>query len=446
MAIRVFVVLYFTLYQFGPGLAQETGLGVFRGLLVIPAAAYVLLRAATSARRGAPIPGWRAVRLALLYSVLYSVLYFPRVNAAPTAVVNSVTLIVHVLFWHAAYSASVYRARRRRFFSDIWLGVAVALVAGFLYAQHYIGFQFRAGAIHNLAERTPFIRSDLDVPFFALVLGTVGVTHLVRRRRLLPSIARVTWIRSPSGAYGFGLLSICLLCLAMYSRRTPLFALLLVTAVLTLPTKWGLRSLYATLAFPLIPMFWDVAVKILVPLTQNPVADAILARNDLESYLTATNRLAVWIKSMQFLANVRIAHLWGYGGAPASVLAANPERGVGFTHVHNAFMQVIFDAGVITLLLACFLMVLMYRRLSVLVQVGVYRGDALSLFSVFVGWLVLCGVEPTLRSVSAAHLFFLVVAIAIANLHRETTVSPLSSREIVLTIPTAPVSVLHPSH
>jgi hypothetical protein len=438
MGIRLLVVSYFTLYQFGPGLAQLSGIVLFHGLLILPAATYVLLRTINALRTGLPVSGTLSLAFPLAYVLLYSTLYFSRSESGAIAIGNAATLIIHALFWHTVYSASVYRERRRRFFQDVWSSVAVAFVAGFLYAQSYIGFHLIPGSIHNLAERAPLVRSDLDIPFFALLLGIVGAVHLWRRKRLAPTIRSVTWIRYPSVAAGIALLAVCLFGLLMYNRRTPLFALIIIIAVLALPTRWGLRSVYAFVAFPLLPMFWNAVVPIVVFLTQNPVAAALLKRNTLESYLTATNRLAVWLKSIGYIADLRIQHLWGYGGAPPAVLESRTQ----WSHVHNAFMQMVFDAGFITLALAVILIVRMYRQLTVLVQVGSYRGDALALFGALVCWLVLSGVEPALRSVSAIHLFFIVLVSCVGNLYRETTPSPLGRRQIVLYVPRAPRKVL----
>jgi len=438
MGIRLLVISYFTLYQFAPGLAQLTGLALFHGLLIVPAATYVLVRTITALQTGPPVSGSRSLAFPLAYVLLYSTLYFPRFESGTVAMFNAATLIIHALFWHTAYSASVYRERRRRFFQDVWASVAVAFIAGFLYAQSYIGFNLTPGAVHNLAERAPLVRSDLDIPLFALMVGILGSVHLWRRKRLVPSLRTVTWIRYPSVAAGLALVMFCLFGLLMYGRRTPLFAFLVVIGVVALPTRWGLRSLYAFLAFPLIPMFWNAIVPILVLFTQNPVANAILTRNTLESYLTATNRLAVWVKSISYIADLRVQHLWGYGGAPPAVLESRTE----WSHVHNAYMQMVFDAGLITLALAVILMLRMYRQLSVLVQVGSYRGDALALFGAFIGWLLLSGVEPALRSVSAIHLFFILLVSCVGNLYRETTPSPLGRRPIVLYVPRAPREAL----
>jgi len=441
MAVRLLVLSFFTLYQFGPGLASTSGLLAYHFLLLAPTSAYVVMRTVTSVRQGPPIPGWSSVAFPLLYAAVYSALYFPRANSGFALAANTPMLIVNVLFWHFAYSSEAYRNHRQRFFQDLWMSLALGLIAGFAVAQSYVGYSFSPGAVHNIAERAPLIRSDLDVPIFALFLGIVGIVHLWRRRRLLPSLRAVTWIRPHGLQYGAILFLMSLFTLFMYNRRTPLIAMMLVVGVLALPTKWGLRSLYGVFLFPLIPLFWDFAVRILIPLTQNDFVDSLLARNDPETYLTATNRLGVWMQSLAYLADFRVQHLWGYGGAPAVVL----EGSKNWTHVHNSAMQTVFDAGFLTLALAVVLLVQVYRRLVVLVQHGTYRGEALSVFAVFVGWLVLSGVEPMMRSISSAHLFILALAVAVANLYRETTSSPLGSPVIALKVPRAPHHVLSPT-
>jgi len=436
--VRLLVLSFFPLYQFGPALMETTGLKPWLFLFVAPTAGYITLRMASAVRFGALIPGFWSIAGILLYAFTYSVLYFPRAQSNFVLASNLPALCLTVLFWHFAYSSSAYRGRPDRFFSDLWMSLVVGVVTGMVVAWSVVGFNLTPGSVHNLGEISPMVRSDLDVPVFALALGVVGVVHVWKRERLRPSLSAVTWVRVRSASYGAALLALSVFTLFMYGRRTPLIAMAIVGVILTLSLRWSLRSLYGVFLLPAIPLFWNIASRILIAITQNPIVAALFVRNDPETYLTATNRLGIWLKALAYLLNFRVQHLWGYGGAPAEVLLGSRQ----WTHVHNTAMQLVFDAGLISLALAAFVLIQTYRRLVVLVQFGTYRGEALALFAVFVAWLVISGVEPMMRSVSGGHLVGLVIMVAVANLYRDTTPSPLGSKTIVLPIPRRTVAAL----
>ncbi len=419
---RILVVSYFLLFIISTGIAGLMGSMLFRGIVLVPATMYVLvelvarglrqLRGQDTSRR------WdRLLWITVLYVSIYSVLYFPRAFAGAMALGGLPSLIVHVLFWHAAFTARVYEARRRLFFSDLWLGIFLAFGFGLGNALVVTGWNLAPGAVHNLDQVALFVRSDLDIPLLAAGLCVWGAVFGPLRGRLL-SWTKHRWNDEkdyPGRAVAWCGLVAGAAALFIYSRRTPIFAVIVAVAVLLLPRRIRGRAFWGAAAFPLIPLAWDAVVAVLIPLTQNPIADAILARNHPNTYLTATYRLTTWLKSFAWIANVQISHLWGYGGAPEAVLPA----GRGWLHTHNALIQLFFEGGLISVALAVWLVVGALRRLDHLIAMSWNPGDLLVLLGFLWLWAVLAAVEPSFRSYTLVHVMFLLICVVVANLHSE---------------------------
>jgi hypothetical protein len=433
MFIRIVVVAYFTLYQMGNAIAGITGIDVFRAGLLVVTGPYVALRFVMWLRSGNSRPFLPSTlhHLVLVYAAMYSLLYFGRTVTPSVAIANSLSVLIHTLFWILAYTAPEYQSVRRRFFNDLWVGITAAFAVGLVYAQSLTGFTWAPGVVHNLAETTPFIRSDLDVPMMAGILGAIGFVYLLQRRRLAPATGANSLVKYPSRIYGAALVVLCILGALVYGRRTPLFGAIISSVILLLASRKALRVIPLLLLFPLIPLFWGSIGKLLLPLTQNELVRSVFVRNDPESYLTASNRLTTWVRSLDFIMDARISHVWGYGVVPRHMFPPLAEW-QSVTHVHNAFMQLFFEGGLLSLGLAVILLVYCYRQLRVLILYGNYRGDALTLLSVFIVWLVLAGVEPMLRGAAAGHLLFLLLCTVVANLYSETTPTPVGARRVAI--------------
>ncbi len=414
MIARLLVLTYFPFFFLSVGLAELAGHSLLLGFHLAPAGFYVASRLACIAvRGGSQTEGVGILTAALFVFVgLYSILFFPRAYSGPLAVATAPTLVVHVLFWHFVYNARTYSQDRHTFFKDLWWGVAAGFGVGAAGAVAHVG-SFQPGAVHNLAEEAAFVRSDLDVPLLGVAVGTIGAVFLFRAEDVREA---ARWSRrggAPSRWTGALLLAAAFGGLFVYSRRTPLFALLAICGLFILPKAPAKRLFSVALLFPFVPVVWDYVAIILVTVTQNPVFDALLARNDVETYLTATNRILAWQRSFEFLANVRFQHFLGFGNVPASILPLD------WTHVHNAFLQLIFEAGVIVFALGVYLIVATYRRLMNLVGSARVGGHALVLYGLFIAWLIHSGVEPGFRGYSMINLLFLMTVVLVGNVYEE---------------------------
>ena len=420
MLTRLVALSYFPLFFLSIGASTLSDQVFLRGLPLMPAAVYVVMRLSSGVLVGDRVR-WKVsdglTIAAFAYVVAYSVLYFPRAFSGTLAIGTLPTLVIHLLFWHLAYSDPVYRHDRRRFFRDLWGGVFGGFVVGFLLTLQHTGFLLRPGTIHNLSREGTFVRSDLDVPMLAVGVTLMGIVWVFFAGRMRRAVARAGGLGGVVNRRAVGV--ICLLIgvssLYLYSRRAPMLAVLGSTFLLLLPPRVGRRVVYAAVLIPLVPVVWDIVAQILVLVTQNDVVDAIVARNDIRSYETATNRLAVWLRALAFIAEVRPQHLWGYGGAPAFILAGSMD----WQHVHNAFLQLFFDAGLIVLMTAVGLLVWSYYRLNRMMEAGWYPHEVLLIFGYLTAWLVIGAVEPALRAYSVVHMVFLMLVSVTANVYRE---------------------------
>lgn len=396
---------------------------LFRGIVLVPAGLYVagcLLTAAISAseigaRGRRPWPG--LVLALLAFSLVYSGLYFPRAFSGLVALGSIAALPVHVLFWHLAYHSPPYTRWRERFFKDLWIGLFAAFGFGLVNALGAVGWRIEPGAVHDLDRSSAFVRSDLDVPLLAVALAVWAATFTVFRRRVRDGTGdEVRWVpRSTAGIVGV----LAILALILYARRAPMLALGGAIALLAAPTTLGSRMYYAAALLPAIPLAWGTAVKILIAVTQNPVANALIARNDLESYVTATNRLATWIRSLDFITDFRLSHIWGYGTPPGYLL----PPGLGWLHVHNAFMELFFEAGLLALAIAVLILLATFRRLGWLLRSRRQIGRVLPIFGFLWAWTAIAAVEPSLRSYSLVHLLFLTFGVVTANMYHAERLS-----------------------
>jgi len=196
------------------------------------------------------------------------------------------------------------------------------------------GWRIRPGAIHNLST-TPLVRSDVDVPILTIVLTFVAVGAVAKYGAEKGLRAPHRW--RTAAVAGVGVLLVAVVTFFLYSRRTPLLAVMGGLAVMALPLALQRRMAYLTPAIAIAPLFWTLLAPILVAMTQNPIVDSLLARNDPEHYLTATFRLSGWQAALEFISRPRLQHLWGYGGSEI--------LGIRMAHTHNVLLQLFFDAG-----------------------------------------------------------------------------------------------------
>ena len=426
MLIRMAVVLYFPSFFVGVGLSKVLGSDMLRGVPLAVAGVGLLYALGRAILR----PGVRSlgpsrpVRLILLYTVVYGILYFPRAYPGLNSLGLVPSLTIHVLFWHAAYWSPLYRRYRDRFFGDLFTGLFAGFLVGLVGALDGAGWRLRPGALHNLSEVAPFVRSDLDIPLLAAVLAVAATAAIAHGPRSAPlgAVERVLWrSRHVAGAF---VLPAALFALYLYGRRVPIAATLAGMGLVLLPARFVQLAVAALLAAPLAPLLWSRLVPVLIAITQNPVANAILARNDLREYVTASNRMATWLDSLDFLSVPTPQHLYGFGGAPEHLLPVD----LPWDHVHNGPLQAIFDAGIPFLLLATFLLIQAVSRLGAMSLDPEQSGTARVLLAMMVIWLVESAVEPALRGYSIVHLLFLLTLTTAAGLYYETKTADANLR------------------
>ncbi|HET7459865.1 MAG TPA: O-antigen ligase family protein [Longimicrobium sp.] len=419
MVVRLIVLTYFALLFVAEAVSDLADSHALAVLFLLPAAGYATWRVTLAATHFAlrkdgqrPMATGQLAAAVLVYVALYSLLYLPRGETALAAMRGFVTLFVHTAFWHAAFCAPAYRGeRRKRFFADLLCSLFLGTVVGAGFALAYTGWSFEPGSVHDLSGRAPGVRSDLDVPFLALLLGVWGIVILFVRRRFRGTVAGVGRVlRSP--LLGIALVGCCVAVLVLYGRRTPLIALVTAGAFLVVPGAVGRKLAYLAVLFPFVPLAWDMVAAVLLRVTQNSLAAAILVRNDPDDYLTGTNRLYVWMASLDYLSEPRFGHLVGFGGAPGFLLQNTAD----WTHTHNAYLQLVFDAGVPVLVLALAILVTALRRVSLAISLDRQPYCAYVLLGLLVAWLVTSGVEPTLRSLALPHLVFILLTLVAANL------------------------------
>ncbi|MEX2375911.1 MAG: hypothetical protein WD942_10075 [Dehalococcoidia bacterium] len=411
MLLRILIYGYFPLLALGGGLARIQHNELWQGLGFIPPALYVTVRFARAAlarqlrfRRGTLDPG---IALAYAYVITYSVLYFPRSSAGLATLGTTPTLLVHVLFWHLVYTSRIYAGDRARYIQD----VVVALSAGFLFglanAVIFTGFTLAAGAVHDLAVLSPFVRSDLDVPALALVPIAVTISTLRRSTRKLFLHGVV-----PSARTGL-LTLLSVFALWLYARRGPILCVPLIALLGLASNSLRRKALVTMLAIPFLPLLWQPVSSVLLRISQTEFVRAVLVRNSPEDYLTATGRLDHWLLGFEFLRDFRPTHLIGYGGAPRYLTLGDNA------HMHNAVLDVFFDAGLLSLGLAILLVFVTFKRLLRLIdREGRLSEETCVLLLVLTSWLLLSAVEPILQSFFIPHLVFLLVVISIMNLSR----------------------------
>lgn len=412
MFVRGLIWFYYPLLYLGLGFSRSTGNNVWQGLVFVLAGVYVYARFIKSIMgRDHPVGRVRLGKclvLAFAFVGYYSVTYFLRSKSGLEALASVPTLFMHLLFWNLAYSSESYAGKEEKYFKDVFISIFFGFLFGFVNALAYTSFSFLPGSIHDLSEASPFVRSDVDVPLLALgVLSAVFPAVPFSRWRRLggPSLF------SPVVTYS--LLAVTLLSMWLYSRRGPLLAAMFLIVIGASSQQTRKKVLLSLCAFPVLPLLWRYVSDLLIELSQNEFVSTFLVRNKVEDYLTATGRLASWLKGFDFMASFQPNHLIGYGGAPSHFVL-----GPGHFHMHNMVLDLFFDSGFIGLTLAAILIVLAFRVGYILLEVERPLVGVESLFLFLSAWAVLAPIEPMLHSYTASHMVFLTIAASLFNAHR----------------------------
>lgn len=407
--IRVLVLSYLPLFIVSNGLANLTGQMMLRGLVLVPAALFVAGCVLTRLTVPTSLPPFRFGRLTtlvIIFSLVYSLLYFPRAFTGSTAIGGLPSLPTHALFTALVVRSHPYRKDVGLFVYDFCISAIVTIAIGVADALNTVGWRVAAGAVHDLDRLSNFVRSDLDVPLLSLMLAVAGATALHARLLARPQPRAQLSFGKAAALFLFGTTI-----LLFYSRRTPVLALLGALAVLLVPRKLVARLSYAGAALPLLPLFWGMVVTALLFLTQNEIVGSLLPRNDVQDYVTGSNRVSTWLKSLLFISRWQNGHWLGYGDAPSWIL---PQH-LGWLHVHNAYMQLFFETGILGLTLGVAMVLATLHRLS-----KVLREQANPLprgiLNFLLGWCLLAAVEPSFRSYSIVHLLVLTTAIVVDRL------------------------------
>lgn len=404
---RLIAVTYYLMFMMSTGLASLTGSEAAQGLVLIAPATYLGVAAITGCLRlttTGRIPGVlrsRGATILYVYVALYSVLYFPRAFSGLAAIGGTGSLLVHVGFWACIANQHSRRGRPDDFWSDLWWSMILGVTFGLLSSLAFVGGSLERGQLHNLSGVAPFVRSDLDVPFLAACVALIAWDLLSKRGASLPILGS----RPPRQIVG-GLLFVYAASVPiLYSRRALILGLFMVISFQILPLSLKRASRRGVLFAPFVPLFWDALTTILLLVTQSSLLRVLIARNDPAEIMSASNRVTTWAESIQFLSQWRMQHLIGYGGAPDWILPAGSD----WVHTHNGVLQVIFDAGIVAALLAGYLVIATLRQLT---THSASRSSAHRIaLGMVVLWIILSGIEPTLRNYTIVHFTFITLLV-----------------------------------
>lgn len=400
---RLIAVSYYLAFMVSTGLASLTGSEAAQGLVLLAPGLYLgaaatmgLFRLVATGR----VPGvFRSsgAMILYLYVALYSVLYFPRAFTGLAAIGGTGSLLVHVGFWACIASQHSSRGRSEDFWSDLWWSMILGVTFGLFSSLAYVGGSLERGQLHNLSGVAPFVRSDLDVPFLAACVGLVAWDLLSKRGSRL----RVLGSQPPRQIMGGLLLVYAAAIPVLYSRRALILGLFMVVCFQILPLRLKRLSRSGLLFAPFVPLFWDALTTVLLLVTQSPLLRVLIARNDPEEIVSASNRVTTWTESIQFLSQWQMQHLVGYGGAPEWILPTRSD----WVHTHNGVLQLIFDAGIVATFLAGFLIIATLRHLTTNSASG--SSPHRIALGMVVLWIILSGIEPTLRNYTIVHFTFI---------------------------------------
>lgn len=406
MELRLYVQYFFVLFYIGLGLSRILGFEPLQGLLFFPQIVIILLAYLSGKVKSKFVLRYRLSHFShlLIYISLYCLLFFPRSIGGFQGFILVPLLIIHVLFLRFLFHNSLYKNNHKLLFDDFRRSLLYGAVFGFFCAWAFVEFKFTPGLIHNLSDKSPFVRSDLDVPFLLVAFFALSFKDIVNE------VKKILLQKNPTVNIDSLIALVTVLFIFwMYSRRTPLVACILITGVYFFPRRlvgiWRLALL-----FTILPLFWNLAVQLLIILTQNEFVDSLLARNNINDYLTASNRIKSWIGGYLFLFDFKIQHLIGYGEAPAYLKPSYHK------HMHNMPLDLFFEAGLITVFVAFTLILRMFSKCIAYIK----NGDQTfySYLLMLVAFLFISGVEPTLRTISISHLLFLTLASLIIHSHK----------------------------
>lgn len=407
MLLRIFVYIYFPLISLGNYLAEKYNFQFAKGIVFSFAFFYILYRIVVGL--DGKIQRYNVkfnFNVFILYSyvILYSVLYFTRRSSSITgAIVTTPILLVHTLFWDFLFSSKNYEKDLSKFFFDLFISFLIGMLFFFVSSLFFTHFSFEPGSIHDIAENYAMISSDLDVPFLLLIIFTFIISQT--------KIEKYIYAKKISKIVIAFIIVFSFFVLWLYARRGPMFVLAALLPFIFISYKKRNKIFILFAFFPAIPMFWDIISNFLLDITQTSFVSSILARNNINDYLTATNRTIDWMRGISFLLDFKFKHLIGYGGPPWFVVTAGRD------HMHNVILTMIFDSGIIVFLLFVSLYIVLIKktyRISEEIKDKIWGVEALPLI-LFI-YLFFSPIEPLLHAYSNEHLIFLVIAITILRL------------------------------
>jgi len=393
--VRLLIYGFFPVYFVSVGLPQVTGIGATRGLFLVYLSVYLGKRLFTYLAKKRHARSYLLSRVgifAISYVCVYSALYFPRQYEGIVNIVGiGFSLFVVAAFWMAAVSDPVYRRKPRSLVADMYASLIIGLVFILMYTISIVGAVY-PGAAHNMATIAPFVRSDLDGPLLTLLLGVFSIKMLRKGRWASYNMPKINLI------VVIAAISLCLFSFWLYSRRAPIIAFMLAMILLMMPVTLKRRINWQWVLVLFIPFVWEYLSIVLLTVSQNPLVEAVIARNDAESYLTATNRLGSWLRGLSFIGEAQIAHIWGYGGAPEDLAV------FGHTHMHSTLLDLFFDSGIVGLALAFAMLIWSFKTLGWLLANPAFRQSAELMYLCIFSWLVISSVEPGMHGFTLSHV------------------------------------------
>jgi O-antigen ligase len=335
------------------------------------------------------------VTIALLGCLLGYLAITKSVRARPNAVVVAAVAIVFALPFSrlpvgigltdaaipALCIAVLFMSSRRRdlhtAISSLIDGVALYLIVNVLAYFAGVVSPAAAGRIGGLESATGGIRVIFPIAGSLATPAAVAAMYV--------AAAAICFERCSPARLLFrvsGLLAAVFILIAADTRAALVAAgaVFVLTIVSTrLLSRVALLVVTVSIAFSFV---FD-AVKGTVLAVMSPVLETIpqLSRGDVSGDLTLNFRSVIWNLSMQFWGTeVGAAHQWfGFGvrGQEQSGASGVYARGLGgvsstplSTSVHNSYMQHLFDAGIVGVLVLVVLLIWVTRRYAVLLRVG----------------------------------------------------------------------------
>jgi len=384
---RILLITYFPLFFLGIEFSNRLGQTWIKGFFLIPSIIYAF---SALLRHYKNISQFSIIFYGLLFiQILYSVLCFPHKYSFFSSIFISFLLIGHTMFFYFIPKNHFYSNNSHIIAHDLFKSLFICFFMTSilpLFILQDISIYQELGGAYNTKD-VWFYMTTLNAPFIASLVMIFSTYLIINFRK--------------NGNYLFYIFSFFLSfsCLLLYSRRGPIFAAILV-AVLLLKEKWMYKiKFWHFLLLFLAPFYWDFLSSLLIASTQNDFINIFVARNDPETYLSATGRTFIWIKSIQFLvSDFSSSHLFGYGEMPNFLLTNSS-----LNHAHNAIFQLFFESGLLAVFSFLFIYYLFIKRIKKILDFHLVK----ILFALIIYWNIISMAEPILRFTYFPALFFL---------------------------------------